>query len=193
MCPNIPISVRRKGYPKLILCDTTNMSYSPKYWKTLFKPIEKIYRVKLIFRKNNFNGKLKMKELRLWAKSSYPNDKVVYLVGNRFQIGYNAFKGYANDPICLVEIQPKLRVPRSCCSDKTILVPWYRATLAICIHEIAHLYGLEHCSNRKCIMGIVRCEGKIRHCWRCISRLSCYPRSKIFCKECFDKLRKIPS
>lgn len=171
----------------IVLC--YNPSLSSKYWKSLFQPLKKIFQSPLLFVEKSFERELKMRDLTSWGKINYPNCKVVYFLDKYFQMNNQVFSGYANETIGLVKIQPDLTVPLGCRSDKSVKVPWYRATLVVTIHEIAHMFGLTHCPTPKCIMAKTTCRGTPRFCWPCIARLSKYSRSRIFCEKCYNKLR----
>ena len=170
----------------LVLC--YNPSLSMKYWKSLFQPLKKIFQSPMIFVEKCFKQD-KMKNLVSWGKTNYPNCKIVYFFDRSFRMNNQLFSGYASENVALVKIQPELKVPAACHSSKLVKVPWYNATLVATIHEISHVFGLNHCSTPKCIMAKYACSRNLEFCWPCIAQRSKFYRSKIFCDECYAKLR----
>ncbi len=171
----------------IVLC--YDPSLSSKYWKSLFQPLKKIFQSPILFAEKSFKEELKMEHLISWGETNYPNCKIVYFHEKYFGMSNKLFSGYADKMISLVKIQPDLTVPIGCRSNKLVKVPWYRVTLVVAIHEIAHMFGLNHCSNPKCVMAKLPCKRNSGYCWPCIARRSKFYRSKIFCNECYAKLR----
>ena len=171
----------------IVLC--YDPSLSQKYWKSLFRPLKDIFQSRLVFVEKSFKQKLKMEDLISWGKTNYPGCKIVYFLDKSFTMRNQAFGGYANENVALVKIQPELKVPSACRSSKLVKVPWYNAMLVATIHEISHMFGLNHCSTPKCVMAKYICNRNSGFCWPCIARRSKFYRSKIFCDECYAKLR----
>jgi hypothetical protein len=171
----------------IVLCFSPSLSM--KYWKSLFRPLKNVFQSSIIFVKKNFEQELKMDSLISWGKTNYPGSKIVYFFDKSFRMKNRAFSGYANENVAMVKVQPALMVPSTCRSSKLIGVPWYSTTLVATIHEISHMFGLSHCSTPKCVMAKNVCERNSGFCWPCIARRSKLYRSRIFCKECYDKLK----
>jgi hypothetical protein len=171
----------------IVLCYTPALS--SKYWRSLFAHLKEIFQSPIVFVDRGFEGKLKMENLISWSKTNYPNCKIIFFDENYFQSHNQAFNGYADGNVALVRIQPELMVPLNCRSEKFTKVSWYNATLVAAVHEIAHMFELNHCSSQKCVMAKLSCKSNSGYCWPCVARRSKFYRSRIFCDECYTKLR----
>lgn len=58
----------------------------------------------------------------------------------------------------------------------------------LCLHEIFHLYGLQHCNKRGCIMGFKLCNRELKYCAICLK--PCIPLH--LCKTCGEGLSVYP-
>ena len=116
--------------------------------------------------------------------------KIVFFQDNLLNINNIICNGYAEKDIAIIKIQPNINGFIRCNSDKTVKISWKYSTLFCCIHEIAHMFGLIHCSNKRCIMGVINCKNYQRYCMYCISNRKVDP-SKIFCKDCYKKIKNL--
>ena len=63
-------------------------------------------------------------------------------------------------------------------------------TYYLLLHEIGHLFGLPHCINKSCIMGVIQKENKINYVWRKLSKRKVLTKRSLLCSYCKAVLQR---
>lgn len=148
-----------------------NLPVSQRYYEGIIRQIKQVYQVKKIVSPP-------IDDVATLLISNYTHQPRMVLTNHR--INANLLRPVLLDGICLK-------------NNNLVLVMYqpssFISTLYLMLHELGHFFGLPHCRNHKCIMGLSSMENGLSYSWKRLASANRIPTRRILCGSCTGLLR----
>ena len=150
---------------KYMACYYENPNVSRHYFARLLRQVSRLFSIK----ETTLIPIQSVENLSLPSYSHYP----------RIVLTHNEIKTNQNQNLSLDGVGFK---------DKKILLAKYqrtsiKETMFLLVHELGHVFGMSHCSQSGCIMGVDNTRNSVSYHWRKISQSKKLSK-KLFCEQC---------
>ena len=152
-----------------------NLPVSQRYYEGIIRQIKQVYHVKKTVSQP-------IDDVATLFIPNYTHQPRMVLTNQR--INAKLLNPVLLDGICLT-------------SNNLVLVRYQQSsfihTFYLMLHELGHAFGLPHCNNNKCVMGISNISsGGLSYSWKLLASANKIPTRRILCSSCTGLLLHTP-